>query len=623
MNKLMVRGGKVFLIILFVLVLSFNVFAVVDNVACTPVCTATQTCTNGACVDNTQIDPGATGQATAGVFDSTKSTNWLLNATSNRSMTLDIKALADIAIMQKGSGQFSGLVQTLKAKEDNSSNCWPQGGCKVRDTSIATLALSLAGQDVSKEVQWLKDARTAMPNSGKWWIVIKGNNGSCTFNFLGGQKTFTLDEDKIKSGQSFTRGQYYIELNELSNLLTASKLRPEINMSCDPSLGSPITTLIFKPNENTFFIQRSDPGLNLNLNVANACYGAQKGTSCNYMDTAYATWALLEIKAITNDQSLELDNLGTHIYLESQALNKKSDPRALGLLNRILIKSGSAAPSFIADLVNLQRPDGSWGGDAISTSIAMFGLYASDKADAVSKAYVYLSGKTDSVGSWGDDIEATSWALIALHGAELSRVSISSNLNTLPSSAAEICGNNIDDDLNGVKDCADVVCINNAACHCVNNIMDGNELGRDCGGDCSSCLPLGGQNGSVYTPPIDDNRPRTNGTNAGNDTRTAGDGSGSLWWIWVLIILILLGGGFIFYTKYVQTGKIDLGNLFKKKPKGPSFEEFRRQAEFKPIQSSPQRPQNMGARPAMNVSHPREEDELDKSIREAEKLLKG
>ena len=86
-----------------------------------------------------------------------------------------------------------------------------------------------------------------------------------------------------------------------------------------------------------------------------------------------------------------------------------------------------------------------------------------------------------------------------------------------------------------------------------------------------------------------------------------------------------MGGGGLFYMKYIKTGKIDLGSLFGKKPKGPSFEEFRRQAEFKPIQQ-PQRPigpgRPMPARAPIN-NKSKDDEELERSIREAQKILKG
>ena len=95
-----------------------------------------------------------------------------------------------------------------------------------------------------------------------------------------------------------------------------------------------------------------------------------------------------------------------------------------------------------------------------------------------------------------------------------------------------------------------------------------------------------------------------------------------------LFVCVFGGGGFVFYTKYVKTGKVDLSKFFKKKNNNkPNFEQFKRQTEFKPVQPSPQ-PVKPFARPMkptapLKARPSKEEDELYKSIREAQRLLKG
>lgn len=577
----------------------------------------------------TDVPASTTVPSMGGGLDLARSYSWLYDEVRNSSsMDVSVRALSDIALIQGNPGEMSGLIEALRDFEDTTNHCWPTGGCRVKDSALATLALSLAGQDVTEEVEWLKSARVPGLSGGEWWIVIKAsNNGTCQFSYPGGEQTFQITNDMIRrgTGGGYTSGRYYINLNELSSTLRTQTL-PEIAVGCDPNLLNPIITLIYKPSQSTFFIQRSDAVSNLNFNLANACFGNQVPTgSCNYESTAYATWALLEIHNVRSDLGLSLEEIGTHIYLESQALNRRSDPVSLGLLNRILVRSGSAAPSFIDDLVKLQRPvDGSWGGDAIATSIASFGLTGTNQGDAVARGIAYLSERVSDDGSWSNSIEATSWALIALHGAELSRVTVGGG--AVSTSSEEICGNGIDDDMDGADDCAEIECLDNPICQCVNNIQDGDETGIDCGGSCpSACLdqeefldePLEsfGDEPEFLDDPLDD---------------TVDEEGGSLWWLWVLIILILIGGGIFFYVKYVKTGKVKLEDIFKKKPKGPSFEDFRKKAEFKPVVGAkpiarpaagrPQ-PRPMPGRPGPAVK-PKGDDALEKSIREAQNLLK-
>ncbi len=598
----MVRGGKSvfsFLVIFLLIISSFSVYADEHNATI-----------------STTPAPFSSG------FNQAASYNWLYEKVSNSSVSDDVQALSNIALLQGGTPR-AGPIEALRDKED-AMGCWPRGSCRVKDSALATLALSLAGQDITKEVDWLKKARVAGLSAGEWWVVVKANNnGTCEFSYPGGSKTYNLQDEglRLPSG-AFTRGQYYVSLNDLNpNLKTV--LQPTINVACDPSLSNPIITLIFKPNTpaNTFFIQRSDSGASAQLTIANACFGGQSSAGpCNYESTAYATWALAEIGVMNADRTLSLDNVGTHIYLESQALNKKNDPVALGLLNHILIKAGSAAPSFISDLVKLQRVDGSWDGNIISTSVATFGLSGSDQSEAVTRGVTYLTSNVDTDGSWDGSIEETSWALIAIHGGQLSRSVISGG--NVAVSNNEICGNTIDDDNDGSFDCGEAECLSEPECQCVNNIQDGDETGIDCGGSCSvACVE-----DQLEEQPPDFEEPEEEF----EEEPVEEEGGSAIWWI--IILLILIGGGIFFYIKYIKTGKIDLHSLFKKKPKGPTFEEFRRQAEFRPVQQSgkPAQPTSTPAR-LIQPSRPmtsgktksKEEDELERSIREAEKLLKG
>ncbi|HLC58874.1 MAG TPA: hypothetical protein VJI68_03350 [Candidatus Nanoarchaeia archaeon] len=608
----MERGGfKLFLLITCLLIIfsSFSVFAANE--------------TNGS---GSQTTSTVTNLARG---DLSKSYGWLHASISNTSsLSIEDRALSSIALLQNSQFQVSGSIENLKRLEDAASKCWPSGNCNVKDSSLATLALALSGQDVTGEVTWLKQAKVPMALVGEWWLVIKGSNGQCKITYPGGDKIFTLENDRIKNPSgSFTSGEYYINLNELSPTLVRTTLQPKITVSCDPSVGDSVVTLVYKPDRNTFFIQKSQSGLNLEFVVANACFGSNvPANRCDVDSTAYATWALNEISTINSDTSLRIEGLGTHIYLENQALNQRSNIELLGLLNRVLIASSSASPSFITELVKLQRPsDGSWNDNIFASSIALFGLYGTDKSDSVSRVINYLNSKVSNDGSWGSNIKSTSWALISLHGAQLSRNTVTFGSSSPGGADVEICGDGLDNDRDGVLECGELECRDNPICICDNGIKDAGEIAIDCGGTCGTC-PADTGDDSLDVP-LDDFTDDTTEPDTTSDPTT--EEGGSLWWLWLLIILIVFGGGgFVFYTKYVKTGKVDLSKFFKKKNNNkPNFEQFKRQTEFKPVQPSPQ-PVKPFARPMkptapLKARPSKEEDELDKSIREAQRLLKG
>ncbi len=567
---------------------------------------------------------------------------WLSTTLTNSTMPVDVRAIATTALIQGGSvSNLAGIVGELRQLEDQNQKCWPSTGCKVTDSAFATLALALAGQDVSQEIEWLKSARIAgLPPGGEWSIAIKSDgDGTCAFIFTGVnvEREFTLEGNivRLPSGAP-TQQQYYIRLNELHPTLATASVQPEVNVNCE--VVNPIITLLYKPNLNTFFIQRSDAGASQVLKIANACYGNTRGTGpCNYEATAAATWALLEIGTATGHQDLTLENLGTHIYLESQAINKRNDPSALGFLNRILIKAASAAPSFLNDLVNLQRiSDGSWGNNIITTSIAVFGLTGSDRGEAVTRGLDFLRSGMGDDGSWNNDLETTSWALIALHGGELSRSSVFVSGDDT-SSSLEICGNGFDDNGNGIYDCGEIECSSDPVCQCQNGVRDAGEEGVDCGGSCSVQCVTSGEAECTIDADCTAGEICVSGScvfetaaeeDAGFVPVDEGDEEeeGSLWWLWLIIIIILILLAVLFYTKYVKTGKINLGGLFKRKRKQPTFDEYRTQAEFKPVQK-PARPAFGYKPPARAVSRPaaksKEDDELERSLEEAKKLLGG
>ena len=70
-------------------------------------------------------------------------------------------------------------------------------------------------------------------------------------------------------------------------------------------------------------------------------------------------------------------------------------------------------------------------------------------------------------------------------------------------------------------------------------------------------------------------------------------------------------------------------DLFKKKNKGPTFEEYKMQNQFRPVKpQAPSRPSGPVSRPSypmrpMPSVKSKEEDALEKSIKEAQRIIKG
>jgi hypothetical protein len=182
-----------------------------------------------------------------------------------------------------------------------------------------------------------------------------------------------------------------------------------------------------------------------------------------------------------------------------------------------------------------------------------------------------------------------------------------------------ICDDGYDNDFDGLVDCDDPDCEGSAECVeyvppedgvgvgyeiCDNYIDDDNDGLVDCDDpDCEF---------DEYC--IEEEEEEEEKEEAEKE------GKGWLIFLIILIILILACIGLFLYMK--KTGK-GLGDLIRfKKKKGPSFDEFLKSEALK----EEKKPAAPLIRPALPV-RPRKEDkleeELEKSIREAEKLLHG
>ena len=592
---------------------------------------------------------------------------WLLNKTTDNTNGVSDDSLAIIALLGSGNLDLTQLVDRLKNKMDKNVGCWPNNGCKVKDTSLATLAMYAAGQDEEAiaGIKWLKEARIPGLRGGEgWWLVIKGSSGdgSCIISYKGRSKTFNFKEDKIKE----LGGKSYINLLQIDPTILSSGILPVLNVDCSNLPGS-IITLLYKPNVNSFFIQKSETAANAEFKVSNSCFGEAKSSgNCDYESSLYATWALLEM----GDSGLKLDEIGDNIYLQSKI--KNINIKDLALLNRILYLSSSTTPSFVTELASKQKSGGDWDGDSFTSALSIFGLSGNtEQSDVVNRGVSYIERRrSPKDGLWDNSVRNTAMALIALHGVDLAKsqiadASIPSKGRT--SKGSEDCTNDLDDDGDTFADCGDSDCEEDKKTFCSNDLIDGCEEQVDCGGFCSSCEDKGLSTTTTEECKLDsecdtgqecssgncvDKREegcKTNDECSSNEQCVSGKclpkEESSLWWLWLIIIIVILGGagGFI-YVKYVKTGKIDLKHLFKKKTRGPTFEEFRIQNQFRPANNRPNvKPSNgsnqanarqpNGTRPAnastgvirpngQNVKS-KEDLELERSIKEAERLIKG
>ena len=107
--------------------------------------------------------------------------NWLSSVSKDKlqNMSVEDNAYTLIALGYDDTLATQGK-DALAAKSKNSSECWPSAGCKVKETAIATLALSKVCIDTEKSEAWLMN-KNSTPTDLIWYLQVDPNEASnCT-----------------------------------------------------------------------------------------------------------------------------------------------------------------------------------------------------------------------------------------------------------------------------------------------------------------------------------------------------------------------------------------------------------------------------------------------------------
>lgn len=580
-------------------------------------------------------------------FDEEKSYSWLKTKIGNWE-TNDVNVIAFVMLAMINHGDdVSGGVSKLRSLE-HATHCWPNSGCKVLDTALASLALYKSGENVGGGIAWLENQDGALNpalSADKWELeIISDGSGSCTLTYGSQVKTVKIENGMID-------GKWSLKLSELSGLNLNNKASANIDINC---VDLPLVTiaLTYRPSNTIFYRLVNEQTSSLDLKIANGCYGTTLTSGgCDYLTTAYTSWALSEMDR----------EIITNAYLESQI------PTG-GILENAIIGRITGKSNYMKFLVEKQRPiDGSWeAGNIYKTAWASFTLSKEVSAsEAYNSGLKYLENMVSPAGHWNNNAKDTAMALIAIHGSELTELVPSviippttcttdedcasgeiCNTTTSLCEAApglvEICDNYLDDDNDGLIDCDDiddcasdpacvegVECTYDSACEygyiCSNGecivsedgVVGCNEdgmcdYGEGC--DCSDCAGEDECAGAAGAEGCTDDEDCDEGEKCKDGDCV--EKKGLSWWILgiiVLIIIIGVGGWFL-----VSSGKLKLEGLFKKKPpKRPSFMEYTRTRPIQPGYMPPPRAQPSAPKKT------KEDIELERSLREAEKLLHG
>ncbi len=574
--------------------------------------------------------------ANAAEFSKEEAYNWLSAQSQDGAIEDDVSSTAYAVLAFNNAGVLNKAEESLNwiFSQQSQDYCFPNADCKTKDTSLALVAMNdmVREDNVTQIEAKLKDMMSSTSLGGMWAIEVSPLSteisGECTISWFISdeeeQKTFTVDNGRFpECGNS-----YFLDIDECikSNLLDNY---PGITLTVDclDVEGSKTISLIYK-NDNNFYILDSQETDKADLVVNNGCFGLASGDiSCRMDPTLYVALAAQRIGS----------NINNNLYLAEKFDEDNVFQNAI----LALVKGESV---YLENLKTLQKSDGSFNRDVHDTSLAILALKedSTTYAEEIDAAKEWLMGKQQDDGSLGN-AEETALALYAAFSDEA--------VDVIDSTDSDVeCGDGYCNEMAGEdsdvcpEDCAEEeedtdteesdVCVVNGKCE-----SEFGENYENCPDDCfcgdGVCDDLEDEEGSceedcdfvveeaVCGDGICEDDENTDNCPEDCEIVTDDDDGSSLgtWIIVLLILLILGGGGYYAYKKGLFTTS-------KKKPAGGPFSKSG--YNFKP--RPPVTPSSM--KTAKNIpkkSYPKgigksagskKDDELEKSLDEARKLLK-
>jgi len=180
---------------------------------------------------------------------------------------------------------ISELVEVSKDDE-----CWPDSGCKVRDTALSVMALKRNSKNTDKPESWLLN-HTEAPKDLIWYLEIDSQEESkCSITYKGKSYDVTVKSDKKLSGSagsclSIDAGGYWLKIDD-------DCYEENFTISCDRDF---ITALLYKKKTGSTIYVSSKTNFgsaegSKEEKVNAKCFGA----GCDYEGSMWAVVALAE-----------------------------------------------------------------------------------------------------------------------------------------------------------------------------------------------------------------------------------------------------------------------------------------------------------------------------------------
>ena len=535
-------------------------------------------------------------------------TSWLLN---NTDWNEDIESVVFSTLVLDLGGHSSEAQIGLTKLQDrkDSENCWSKKNCKIKETALGLLALDYFDKSTSKIVDWLYDAQIPALKTGDFWIqAASDTDGECVLTYDGESKTFTIQDGKILE----CHDKPWIDVNCIERNFIKDSLSREVNVDCTSLMGDVVISLIYQL-DNDFYLLQEEHSSTAVIKIDNACFGSsESSTTCDYKSTLFASWVLSQVN----------ENVNTLPYLASKTT--KSDS-TLGYSLLYLITKKSV---YLSWLEEYQSASGNFG-DVYTTAFANLALKDRSSAEN-STDWLKLRQRLD--GSWNGNMRDTSVVLHSLLGGIEARQTTERACIDYSYKCCDSCKEGFE------QSSYDDTCFTGEVCceKCEYVVKEETCINQGYG-CCDACDGefeyYSGYDGTCDYDEVccekceyiveEDEEIEVLTTYCGDDTCDIDEDKKScpqdckrfpVWLIVILIMILLIVGLLLVYQKFFK-GK--LPTIFKK-------EKLPRK---KPSKIPPQRPAYPARRPSLIKKRPpiksKIEDELEKSLAEAKKLLGG
>ncbi|MFH1455950.1 MAG: hypothetical protein ABIF40_03305 [archaeon] len=609
-------------------------------------------------------------------FNVQLSYDWLASKSIEGNYEDDVftTAWATLALEAVGySANAESSVEWILTEMSETQTCFPSADCEVKDTVLAMMALESLNDDTYTEdiEAWLKDAQNDATVSGEWLLEIStSDNATCIFSYELNNQTSEV-EVSVEAGEfPDCGGSTFFDLKEclVTNLVTNN---PSLDLSidCADLSGDVMLTHLYR-SSNSYYIIESVYGTVHDFLLNTGCFGRGAGDTCNKESSFYANWALSKI----------LSEYNTLIYL-------KENIDTTSIMDNAFLYMFTGDDLYANNLLERQRSDGSFERDIEDTAFAVLALKNTEYNIEVSDAIAWLEEQQNPDGSWNEDVLTTAIVLYSAFDTEYvvpgSCYDGAQNQDERGVDCGGVCeeidaccSNGIQDEGEEDIDTSDycsglgdiIICDEDGVCDelqgedvdncpsdceekvsCYNGIKDGNEEGTDCGGSClvdccivdGTCDVANGEDGSNcladcnlycgdgYCQKNEDcaaDRCYIDEDDIKDSTEPGPKEEGSNSWLWILLILILVGlFGAAGYVAYSQ-GYLDavIAKFSGGKPQtGNSTKSAYTPYTSKLGSKKPAAKQPTYQAPARPITRDRSDldKQLDKSIGEAKKLL--